>query len=264
MKSKSVLITGGTRGLGYAMAIALMDRGHRVAITGRDDRKLEEATNSLPGCVAIKADVADPGQTAFVIQEATQGIGPIDVLINNAGIGGAENGPQTLVDSDADTWWRVQETNVRGPMLYSKAVLPGMLERANGVIINVGSYIAIRPSAMATAYGTSKAALARFSDCLAAEVAERGVQVFCVSPGLVLTDMTRDLPFIKDIPKEEFYQPEQLAALACELSTGKYAKLTGHFIHVRDDLSELLANADKLSDERLHQLSMHGLNGLIV
>ena len=159
---------------------------------------------------------------------------------------------------------RVQETNVRGPMLYSKAVLPSMLEREDGIIINVGSYIAIRPSSMATAYGASKAALARFSDCLAAEVAEHGVQIFCVSPGLVLTDMTQDLPFIKDIPEEDFDQPERLASLACELITGRYMELSGYFIHVRDDLSELLANSERLRNERLHQLSLHGLNGLIL
>lgn len=263
MKSKGVLITGGTRGLGYAMAVAMRNQGHRVAITGRDEGRLKEVERDLPGCIAVQADITDARQTASVIQDVTRGIGPVDVLINNAGIGGDEGGPQTLVDIDADVWWRVQETNVRGPMLYSKAVLPGMLERADGTIINVGSYIAIRPSPLATAYGTSKAALARFSDCLAAEVAEQGVQVFCVSPGLVLTDMTKDLPFIKDIPEEEFYQPEQLASVACELMTGTYSNLSGHFIHVGDDLPELLANADRLRKERLHQLCMHGLNGLI-
>jgi NAD(P)-dependent dehydrogenase (short-subunit alcohol dehydrogenase family) len=242
----------------------MTNQGHRVAVTGRDESRLETVASELPGCVTIQADVADPAQTASVLQEVTTKIGPVDVLVNNAGIGGGESGPQTLVDTDADLWWRVQETNLRGPMLYAKAVLPGMLERADGIIINVGSYIAIRPSPMATAYGTSKAALARFSDCLAAEVAEHGVQVFCVSPGLVMTDMTRDLPFINDIPEDEFYQPEQLASLSCELMTGQYARLSGHFIHVGDDLSELLANADQLRTERLHQLSMHGLNGLIV
>ena len=263
MKPKSVLITGGSRGLGYAMTAAMSNHGHRVAITGRDEKRLKEVANDIPGCVAIRADVADSGQTATVIQEVNRSIGPVDVLINNAGIGGDESGPQRLVDIDADVWWRVQETNLRGPMLYSKAVLPGMLERANGIIINIGSYIAIRPSQMATAYGTSKAALARFSDCLALEVAEQGVQVFCVSPGLVLTDMTRGLPFINDVPEEDFYQPEHLASLACELMTGKYADLSGHFIHVGDDLPELLANAEQLKKGRLHQLSMHGLNGLI-
>jgi hypothetical protein len=84
-----------------------------------------------------------------------------------------------------------------------------------------------------------------------------------VSPGIVLTDMTRDLPFINDIPREEFHQPEDVASLACELVTGNYARLTGRFIHVRDDLSSLLTNAGRLEQERLYQLSLHGLEGLI-
>ena len=263
MVSKNILITGGSRGLGRAMAVALAQQGHRVAVTGRDDRKLKEVVKELPGGIAIHADVTDPVHTKTVIHEVAQDIGPVDVLINNAGIGGGESGPQNLVDMDADDWWRVQETNVRGPMLYAKAVLPGMIERGQGIIINVGSYIGIRPSSMATAYGTSKAALARFSDCLAMEVAGQGIQVFCVSPGIVLTDMTRDLPFINDIPREEFHQPEDVASLACELVTGNYARLTGRFIHVRDDLSSLLTNAGRLEQERLYQLSLHGLEGLI-
>ena len=116
---------------------------------------------------------------------------------------------------------------------------------------------------MATAYATSKAALARFSDCLALEVADQGVQVFCVSPGLVLTDMTRDLPFIKEIPEEDFYQPEDIASLACELVTGNYGELSGRFIHVGDDLQALKDNAERIVEERLYQLSLHGLDGLI-
>jgi NAD(P)-dependent dehydrogenase (short-subunit alcohol dehydrogenase family) len=95
------------------------------------------------------------------------------------------------------------------------------------------------------------------------EVAGQGIQVFCVSPGIVLTDMTRDLPVINDIPREEFHQPEDVASLACELVTGNYARLTGRFIHVRDDLSSLLTNAGRLEQERLYQLSLHGLEGLI-
>ena len=263
MESKNVLVTGGSRGIGRAMAMTLAHQGHRVAITGRDTRKLEEVAQQLPGGIAIHADVTDSTATQSVISEVTRDIGPVEVLINNAGIGGGKGGPQTFVDADADTWWHVQETNIRGPMLYAKAVLPGMIERGAGIIINLGSYIAIRPSSMATAYATSKAALARFTDCLAMEVVEKGVQVFCVSPGLVLTDMTRDLPFITDIPDEEFNNSEEVASLACELMTGNYAELTGRFIHVSDDLPELLANVDRLKKERLYQLSLHGLEGLI-
>ena len=262
MESKNVLITGGSRGLGRVMAIALANQGHRIAVTGRDDRKLKAVVEELPGGVAIHADVTDPVHTRSVIDEVTQDIGPVDVLINNAGYGG-ERGPQNLVDMDADDWWRVLETNVRGPMLYAKGVLPEMIERGDGMIINLGSYIGIRPSAMASAYATSKAALARFSDCLALEVAEKGVQVFCVSPGLVLTDMTRDLPFIKDIPEDKFNQPEDVASLVCELMTGNYAGLAGRLIHVRDSLSDMLARSERLGSERLYQLSLHGLHGLI-
>jgi len=262
MESRNVLITGGSRGLGRAMALALAAQGHRVAITGRDDQKLKEVVEQLPGGIAIHADVTDSAHSRSVIDEVTRDLGPLDALINNAGIGG-EGGPQPLSDMDADAWWRVHETNVRGPMLYAKAVLPGMLERGAGFIVNIGSYIGIRPSPLATAYSTSKAALARFSDCLAAEVADQGVQVFCVSPGIVLTDMTRSLPFINDIPREEFSQPEDIAALVCELLTGKYAALTGRFIHVRDNLQSLHASAGRMGRERLYQLSLHGLDGLI-
>ena len=262
MESKNVLITGGSRGLGRAMAVALSDQGHSVAITGRDDEKLKEVVKDLPGGVAIHADVTDPAHTLAVVDEVTQDIGPIDVLINNAGIGG-KGGPQNLVDMDADDWWRVQETNLRGPMLYTKAVLPGMIDRGSGVIVNMGSYIGIRPAAMATAYGTSKAALARFSDCLAMEVADAGVQVFCVSPGIVLTDMTRNLPFIKDIPEQDFYHPEDITSLVGELMTGNFAALSGRFIHVSDNLQELLDNVERLGAERLYQLSLHDLEGLV-
>lgn len=263
MEKKTVVITGGSRGLGRAMALALAAAGHRVAVTGRDADKLAAMARELPGGMAISADVREPTQVAAVIDQVEESLGPVDVLINNAGAGGGAKGPQTLVDTDADEWWRLQETNLRGPMLYTKAVLPGMIARKAGIIINLGSYIAIRPSPLATAYAASKAALARFTDCLAEEVSEHGVQVFCVSPGLVLTDMTRDLDFIKDIPAEAFNQPEDIAALACELVSGRYGALSGRFIHVTDDLNALRDSAEKISQERLYQLSLHGLHGLI-
>jgi NAD(P)-dependent dehydrogenase (short-subunit alcohol dehydrogenase family) len=198
------------------------------------------------------------------VQQVAERLGVVEVLINNAGVGGdPAHGPQNFVDMDPGIWWRVQETNLRGPLLYTKAVLPGMIQRGHGVIINIGSYSAIRPTPMSTAYGSSKAALARFSDCLATEVADQGVQVFCASPGLVLTDMTRDLAFIRDIPEQDFHKPQDIAALACELASGRYADLSGLFLHVRDDLPSLLAEAERVKKERLYQLRLSGLDGLI-
>lgn len=263
MHAKTILITGGSRGLGRAMAVAMAEKGHRVAVTGRDDLKLAEVARELPGGIAIHADVSDPSHTLAVVDEVMADLGPIDVLINNAGVGGSPEGPQPLVEMNPETWWQVMETNVRGPMLYSHAILPGMIQRGSGVIINMGSYISIRPSPMSTAYASSKAALARLSDCLAQEVTAQGIQVFCVSPGLVLTDMTRDLPFIRDVPDEDFHHPEDIANLTMQLITGDYASLSGHLIHVKDDLAKLHENADRLKQERLYQLSLYGLDGLI-
>ena len=263
MKHRTVLITGGSRGLGRAMAIGLAEKGHRVAVTGRNDQLLADVERELPDGMAIRADVTDPGDVDRVAGRVFDAFGGVDVLVNNAGIGGDERGPQPLLEMDAANWWRVLETNLRGPMMYTKAVLPGMIERGQGVIVNIGSYIAIRPSPAVTAYATSKAALARFTDCLATEVADAGVQVFCVSPGLVLTDMTRGLPHINDIPASQFNQPEDIAGMVAELATGAYAALTGRFLHVRDDLDAVLRAGERLESDRLYQLSLHGGDGLI-
>ncbi|MEE4659993.1 MAG: SDR family oxidoreductase [Halieaceae bacterium] len=263
MDSKTVLITGGSRGIGRAIAVSLAAQGHRVAVTGRDNEKLAEVVQELPGGIAIDADVADASHTSAVIDEVEKDLGPVDVLINNAGIGGGDAGPQSFMDMSVDDWWRVQETNVKGPVLYSHAVLPGMVERGSGVIINMGSYIAIRPMPGATAYAASKAALARFTDCLSADLEGSGVQVFCVSPGLVLTDMTRDLPFIADIPDSEFQQPEDIAGHVTRLISGRFAPLSGLFLHVKDDLEALLEHADSLREQRLYSLRIDGIKGLI-
>jgi 3-oxoacyl-[acyl-carrier protein] reductase len=263
MTKKTVLITGGSRGLGRAMAVALAQQGHRVAVTGRDEDALRDVLRELPGGLALQADVSDSNRSKTVIAEVNNDLGPIDVLINNAGISGGAKGPQMFWDMSAADWWRVQETNIKGPMLYCHAVLPHMLQAGGGIIINVGSYISIRPMAMVTAYATSKAALARFTDCLAADLEGSGVQLFCVSPGMVITDMTKDLPFIKEIPDEEFNQPEDIAALVCDLTSGNYGDLSGRFIHVGDDISALLAKAEHIENGHLYQLRMHGLDGLI-
>lgn len=263
MEAKTVLITGGSRGLGRSMAIALAEKGHRVAVTGRDNTMLADVVHELPGGIAIDADVTDASHTQAVIDEVARDIGPVDVLVNNAGIGGGKNGPQKLWDMDVEEWWQVMETNMKGPMLYCHAVLPTMIERGSGIIVNIGSYIAIRAMPAATAYAASKAALARFTECLAADLADTGVQTFCISPGLVLTDMTRDLPFVKDVPESEFNQPEDIAERVCRLATGRYAPLHGLFLHVKDDLDLMLENVERIREQRLYSLRLDGLDGLI-
>ena len=263
MNSKTVLITSGSRGIGRAIALSLAEQGHKVAVTGRDSEKLADVAAALTDGIAVHADVADATQTKAVIAQVEQDLGPVDVLINNAGIGGDDGVPKLFTDMSVESWWQVQETNLKGPMQYSRAVLPGMMARGHGIIINMGSYIAIRPMPAATAYASSKAALARFSDCLSVELDGSGVQVFCISPGLVLTDMTRDMPFIKDIPEEEFHSFEDIAGHVSQLVSGRYSAISGLFLHVKDDLDALLAHADQLREQRLYSLRIDGLEGLI-
>jgi NAD(P)-dependent dehydrogenase (short-subunit alcohol dehydrogenase family) len=245
------------------MAKAFHAAGYPVAVTGRDTDALAAVAKALPGVVALAADVTDAARATAVVAEVEAAQGPIGVLINNAGLGGGPAGPRPLWEMTVEEWWRVYEVNLKGPMIYSHAVLPAMRAAGSGVIINLGSYIAIRPEATATAYGGSKAALARFTDCLAEEVAENGIQVFCTSPGLVLTDMSRGLPFINDIPPEYFSQPEDIARLALALASGSYGALSGCFLHVTDDLEVIAREAERVLEQRLYKLSLHGLEGLI-
>ncbi len=262
MSKGLALVTGGGRGLGRAIAGALAADGYRVAVTGRDAGTLAAFKQEFPDSETFVADVADESRAAEVVA-ALEAQGPLEVVVNNAGIGGGDAGPQPFAEMSMRDWWRVYETNVKGPALYSHAALPAMLVRGSGVIVNVGSYIAIRPMPESSAYGPSKAALARFTDALACEVGDAGVQVFCLSPGLVLTDMTRGLPFIKEIPASEFFQPEDIAQHVCRLATGAYAALNGCFLHVADDLDELRDNGDRIREERLYSLRLDGLEGLI-
>lgn len=263
MKAGTALVTGGSRGIGKAIAAKLHEEGLRVAVTGRSADKLAEVRQQIPGLLALNADVTDAKKTKAVIAQVEEALGPVDILVNNAGIGGGSRGPQSFMDMDLDDWWRVQETNLKGPALYSHAVLPGMIERGFGVLVNIGSFIAIRPTDLASAYATSKAALARFTDCLAMDLEGSGVQTFCISPGLVLTDMTRDLPFIKDIPESAFAQPEDIADRVCRLASGDYAELSGCFMHVSDDLDRLRDRAEQITEECLYTLRLQGLDGHI-
>ena len=247
--SKVALITGGTRGIGRAIAETLYADGLSVAVTGTSDQNLQSVADALPGVLTLKADASDPTQAEGAVAEVVAHFGALDILVNNAGIAGG--GPTWEVD-EAD-WWRIIEVNLRGPYLYSRAVIPHMLERNAGVVINVSSGVCRAPTAGFSAYGASKTALTHFSSSLDEELADTGISVFCVSPGLVETDM-------KDIPKELWSPPEKICAMIQLLLTGDYDALGGRFIHVTDNLQNMLENAQQIQDEELYQLRIRTLD----
>jgi NAD(P)-dependent dehydrogenase (short-subunit alcohol dehydrogenase family) len=182
-------ITGGGRGIGRVIAqtLAKADPQTQVIVLSRSQAELDE-TVALIGSQAraMILDVVDAAAVTRVFAE----IGAIDLLINNAGDGGPV-GP--FEQGDATRWWRTQEVNLLGPVLCSQAVLPGMIARRSGRIINMSSAAANMSAPYFSSYVTSKAALNKFTECLAAEMKAHGVGVFSMSPGPVHTAMSAGL-----------------------------------------------------------------------
>ena len=167
-------------------------------------------------------------------------LGPVDLLVNNAGTMDAI-GPAWQVEPD--DWRRDIETSLFGAFNCSRAVLPGMVERGAGRIVNVSSGVATRAYPHASAYAAAKAALRSFTQSLAAETAEHGIAVFAISPGFVWTEMTerlRDSPWFPEFGSPNPNEPERAAELVLRLASGELDALSGRFIHVRDDIDQML------------------------
>ena len=259
------VVTGGGRGIGQVISQMLGKAGAAVAVLGQAKGPLDETVGAIKAAGGNAApwsvDVTDGPAVAGAMTEVEATLGPVTLLVNNAGVSNGD-GPTWL--TDPDEWWRTMEINLRGPFLCSRAVLPGMLERSRGRIVNMGSAVGLRAEPMASSYSTSKAALLRLTDCTAVGVAEAGVQVFAISPGLVLTDMTRDLedkirandPEFEGFAEEHIFPPEAAATLIARLATGEADVLTGRFIHVAEDLDALIADADNIVAEDRYALRL--------
>ncbi len=259
------LVTGAGRGIGRAIAFALAEAGASVAAVARSRDEVAETAALIEGrggrAVGLSADVADRAAVEAAVAGVEDRFGSVDVLVNNAGIGGP-NLP--LWSCDPDEWWRVMEVNLRGPLLCCRAALPAMLRRGSGTIVNVGSYAGIRAGGvgtLGTAYPVSKAALVRFTDTLAAGVDEYGVRVFTISPGLVRTAMTEAVDAFDDVPAYAWAPPEAAAELVVRLASSEGMALNGRFVHVGDDLDELLREAERIDAEGLYTLRLIGLQG---
>jgi 3-oxoacyl-[acyl-carrier protein] reductase len=185
---KTVLITGAARGIGFATAQAFLSAGTRVAICSRDPARLARAEASLRPLgelFALPADVSDRGAVQRFVQQALARFHAIDVLVNNAGVVWSGD----FAAEDAASMDGVIDVNVKGVMYVAREVLPGMLARGRGVIVNVSSGAGLTGFAGLVSYCTSKFAVVGFTASLDAEVRERGVRVYAICPGRVATDM---------------------------------------------------------------------------
>jgi 3-oxoacyl-[acyl-carrier protein] reductase len=208
----------------------------RVVAVARTTSQLEDLAAQF-GIIPISLDVSDADAVANAVAQVESNWGPIDLLVNNAGTSGNANA--TWLNSPSE-WWRVFEVNVLGTYLCCRSILPTMLSRGEGRIINVASGAAHYrvddvEDVISTAYMASKAAVIRFSETLAAEVRASGVRVFAISPGLVKTEMTSTL-FADIWDVADIWSPPELTAELVEfIASGAIDELSGRYIHARTD-----------------------------
>jgi len=262
-ENKVALVTGAGRGIGKEIVLKLSEIGVKVCIMARTKSQVDEVVNEITksGRVGFGfvGDMKNSEDLYRIVEEIRTEIGTIDILVNNAGIA---HGGMFLWDDDPIKWWETMEVNLKGPMILCHLILKDMISNNSGIIVNISSFAAIRSTPMASAYGVSKTAISRLTDTIAESVKEYNIGIFAISPGLVLTDMARDVPFFKDLPPDAWTPIEKSAEVVSKLVTGKYNKLSGRFIHVDYDLENMLNNVEKIVDDGLFILRLPTFEGL--
>ena len=209
IKGRVVLITGAGRGIGRALAHAFAAAGAKVALLGKTKKNLLEVQRELKDSgaptVVLAADVSDEGVVARAVAAAEQQLGPVDVLVNNAGIFALA----PVEKMDALVFDRMLAVNLRGPFLMSRAVLPGMKSRKRGHIVNISSTAGRRGFAGGGAYCASKFGLAGLTEAMRYEARASNVRVTCVYPSTVNTDFVKKAGM--DLASERAIQPEDVA-----------------------------------------------------
>lgn len=185
IKDSTVLVTGGSGGIGRAIAATLAAAGARVAITGRDRAKLDAAAAAI-GAHPIHADVSIEADVLRTMDETIAALGPLDVLVNNAGFGVFK----PLVEMDRASFEAVFATNVTGAMLMAREAAKHFITRQRGNLVNIASTSALRGAPNGTAYYASKFALRGMTECWRAELRPHNIRVFLVNPSEVLTDFS--------------------------------------------------------------------------
>jgi 3-oxoacyl-[acyl-carrier protein] reductase len=235
LRGKVALVTGGSRGIGRAIAGRLHGAGARVAIIGRDEARARAAAGELgEGAVALAADVADSAQVARVVAEVEKTLGPIDILVNNAGV--TRDG-LLLRMSDAD-WDTVLDANLKGAFNTMKVVTRGMMKRRDGRVINISSVVGLTGNAGQANYAASKAGLIGLTQSVARELASRNVRVNAVAPGFIETDMTRELSeaqrtkILEQIPLGRLGSGDDVAHAVLFLASDQASYITGQVLVV--------------------------------
>lgn len=253
LENKVAIITGGSKGIGRAIALAFAEHGADVVIAARGRDALEATKKEVEArkrrCLAVRADMMNEPEWTKIVDETVRAFGGVDILVNNAAI--ADNfGPVLKTNSKA--WDSVLRVNLKAPFILSKLCRPIMIRRGGGAIIHITSNEGIRPSFGLGVYSVSKGALITLAQVCGKEWASEGIRVNCIAPGLIRTEMAA--PLVKMVEESGIYmspmkrigEPDEIAGMALYLASpaGKYA--TGQ-VFVIDGGETVLAPTDPMT-----------------
>lgn len=239
LKNKVALITGGSRGIGRAIALEFAKEGADVAITyNRSKEAADEVKKDLGKigrkCIAVKCDVKSRTDVEKAVRTVLDKLGRVDILVNNAGV--LVRG--SLLETDDKTWDETINTNLRGVFYFTKAAAPHMMKQKHGRIVNISSVAAFTTHSSSAVYAASKAGVAALTRIWSRELAKHGITVNAVAPGPVDTDMLRSASpevikrYVESIPMKRLARPEDIARASLFFASEDSAYVTGQVLIV--------------------------------
>ena len=239
LEGKNALVTGGSRGIGHAIALELARQGANVAVTANSSlagaEKVADEIRALGrNAVAAQCNIADAGQVEKLISQVLTSLGSLDIVVNNAGV----TKDALVLRMSEDDWDLVLDTNLKGTFLVTRAALKPMIKQRHGKIVNITSVIGLIANPGQANYSASKAGIIGFTRTIAKEVASRNIQANCVAPGFIETAMTDALSqeqrdnIIKGIPANRLGSPQDIANVVAFLCSPSASYITGQTITV--------------------------------
>lgn len=260
MNVEVALVTGGNKGIGRAVSLGLGAAGFAIAVVARSVESLEETQALLDSAgvpsVTCVADVRDLDAVTSAITTVENKLGPVSTVVNNAGTSLAV-GP--LWEVDPHDWWTDVETSLGGAFNVCRCVIPEMMARGRGRVLNVSTYAALRPAPYQNGYAAAKAGLASLTESLAASLGPYGIYAFTVTPGFVRTNLTRQLTgspegqrWLPELAGREGLDPALFVRLAVTVALGGADALNGRFLHALDDIDELIRSIGDVKSQELY------------